>query len=367
EDAATGTEVGISGFASDGDAGDTVFYSVDDSRFTVDENGVVHVAEHASFDAGTEHSIDITMTATSTDGSTSSKIFSISVSNTNDSTVSPVTDIDPSNDGIAEKSAAGTLVGVTALASDADGDPVTYSLSDDRFEIDADGVVTVADHAFFDSQVENSIDLTVMATSADGSTSSEHFSISVTGDYDQEVASGDGHGHFSGSGQSYFIEDAGDYGSVATGDYNDRIDGGGSGSHDNIKGGGGDDLIFGREGMDNIFGGDGNDTLVGGADKDILHGGDGSDLFMYGRGDGNDTINAGAGMAWTDVIDLGGGPGVQSAGDYGTDWTVTINNGSVQSVDESHGQLLLSHDASGHIDFMDGSRITFHDVEEIHW
>ncbi|WP_460086126.1 beta strand repeat-containing protein, partial [Roseibium sp. LAB1] len=284
-----------------------------------------------------------------------------------DKSVGDVTDTNASANTIHELDGAGTQVGITAFADDPNGDAVTYTMSDDRFEIDADGNVTIADHAFFDSQVENSIDLTITATSADGSQSSQSFAISVTGEYDGEFTGGEASGTFSGTDKSYSVDGVGGDDNITTGDYNDRIDGGIYGGNDNLNGGGGDDLIFGRAGTDNIFGGTGDDTIIGGTGNDSLNGGDGSDLFMYGLGDGSDTINAGMGAGWTDVIDLGGGPGVTSAGEYGTDWTVTITNGSIETTDFEGGQLDLSQDADGYIDFADGSRVNFNDVEEIRW
>ncbi|WP_269582164.1 cadherin domain-containing protein [Roseibium sp. Sym1] len=281
--------------------------------------------------------------------------------------VGAVTDSDGSTNSIHETDGAGTQVGITATATDPNGDAVNYSLSDDRFEIGADGVVTVADHAFFDSQVESSIDLVVTAISADGSESSETFSISVNGNYDSQFTGGTESGSFSGSGQSYYVNGVGGDDNITTGEYDDRIDGGTYGGNDNLNGGGGDDLIFGRGGVDNIFGGSGDDTIIGGTGNDSLNGGDGSDLFMHGLGDGSDTINAGTGAAWTDVIDLGGGPGVTSAGEFGTDWTVTITNGSIETTDTENGIMELSQDADGYIDFSDGSRVNFNDVEEIRW
>ena len=101
---------------------------------TVDENGVVTVADGASFDAETEGSIDITVTATSTDGSTSTETFTISVSDVDEYDVSAVTDTDASDNTIAEDATAGTQVGVTALATDADvTDSVSYTVDDSRF------------------------------------------------------------------------------------------------------------------------------------------------------------------------------------------------------------------------------------------
>ncbi|MBO6894941.1 MAG: VCBS repeat-containing protein, partial [Roseibium sp.] len=345
----------------DGEGGtDTVVYSGNYADYTITDNG------------------DSTYTITDnvgTDGSdTISNIETLrfadgdqSMSDLFGSNVGAVSDTDGSANSIHETAAAGTQVGITASATDADGDAVTYTLNDDRFEIDESGVVTIADHAFFDSQVESSIDLAVTATSSDGSTSTETFSVSVDGSYDYVQTGGTGSGSFSGSGQSYSVDGIGGSDTIMTGDYNDRIEGGTIDGNDTISSGGGRDLVFGQADNDTIDAGSGDDVIVGGAGNDTLTGGDGSDLFMHGLGDGSDTISAGAGVAWTDVIDLGGGPGVTSAGEYGTDWTITITDGSVESVDTDNGIVDLSQDADGYIDFADGSRVTFNDLEEIRW
>ncbi len=284
-----------------------------------------------------------------------------------DRPIGDVTDTNASANTIHELDGAGTQVGITAFADDPNGDAVTYTLSDDRFEIDADGNVTIADHAFFDSEIENSIDLTITATSSDGSESSESFSIAVTGDYDVTYTDTDESNTGSGAGYDYTykLDGAGGDDVIEGGSNNDRIEGGTG--NDNISAGDGRDLIFGGDGHDNISGGAGDDVIIGGLGNDNLSGGDGSDLFMYGLGDGSDTINAGMGAGWTDVIDLGGGPGITAAGEYGTDWTVTITNGSIETTDLEGGRLDLSQDADGYIDFADGSRVNFNDVEEIRW
>ncbi|MEM1048594.1 MAG: cadherin domain-containing protein, partial [Pseudomonadota bacterium] len=181
ENASIGTTVGVTALATDADVADTVNYSVDDNRFTVDANGVVKVAAGASFDAETEGSIDIVVTATSTDGSTSQETFTIAVSDVDESDVGAVTDTDGAANTIAENATAGTTVGVTALAADADvTDTVSYSFDDNRFAVDGNGVVTVASGASFDAETEGSIDIVVTATSTDGSTSQETFTIAVS-------------------------------------------------------------------------------------------------------------------------------------------------------------------------------------------
>ncbi|MEM8504476.1 MAG: Ig-like domain-containing protein [Cyanobacteria bacterium P01_D01_bin.1] len=67
-----------------------------------------------------------------------------------------------------------------------------------------------------------------------------------------------------------------------TGD--DRI--GGKSGDDILSGGEGDDLIYGDAGNDIIMGVTGDDILIG----DNFSGGTGSDLFVFGNGDGTDTI-----------------------------------------------------------------------------
>ena len=150
-------------------------------RFEVAADGTVTVASGASFDAETEGSVDITVTATSSDGSTSTETFTVNVSDVNESAVSAVTDTDGAANTIAEDATAGASTGITVEATDADAtDSVSYSVDDARFEVAADGTVTVASGASFDAETEGSVDITVTATSSDGSTSTETFTVNVS-------------------------------------------------------------------------------------------------------------------------------------------------------------------------------------------
>src|SRR5258705_13861003 len=67
----------------------------------------------------------------------------------------------------------------------------SYSLSDDaggRFAIDSStGVVTVADGSLLDYETATSHAITVLATSSDGSTGSDSFTIAVTNLNDNPV------------------------------------------------------------------------------------------------------------------------------------------------------------------------------------
>ena len=83
---------------------------------------------------------------------------------------------------IAENSAVGSSVGITAYAEDLDAvDSVNYSLADDAgglFAISAEtGVVTLSGE--LDYEADTSHDITVLATSSDGSTSTNTFTILV--------------------------------------------------------------------------------------------------------------------------------------------------------------------------------------------
>jgi len=125
------------------------------------------------------------------------------------------------------------------------------------------------------------------------------------------------------------------------------------------------DTLSGGEGDDTLVGGAGDDTLTGGAGDDILTGGDGNDFFVFQEGDGSDTVDGGAGGGWTDVIQLADSSGGSDLGDFGSDWTLTVDSGSITSQD-AHS-LDLSEDASGTITLQDGSEIDFQNLERIEW
>lgn len=182
--APAGTPVGITATASDPDPGDTVSYSVDDPRFTIDASGVITRSVNGKLDFETEPSIALRVTATSSDGSKATQAFTVETLDEQEPVVfNDPPDADGNPDRIAENVAAGTTVGITASASDPDaGDTVTYGVDDPRFAIDNDGVITRSANGTLNAQTEPSITLNVTATSSDGSTTVESFSLNVTFD-----------------------------------------------------------------------------------------------------------------------------------------------------------------------------------------
>src|SRR6202008_2720344 len=95
-------------------------------------------------------STSIQVTATSADGSTAAQSFSIAINDVNEFSVSTPVDNNGAANAVNENVAVGTVVGVTAFASDADAtnNAVTYSLTSNPgglFQINAStGVVTTA-------------------------------------------------------------------------------------------------------------------------------------------------------------------------------------------------------------------------------
>lgn len=63
--------------------------------------------------------------------------------------------------------------------------------------------------------------------------------------------------------------------------------------NDRITAGAGNDTLYGEAGNDSLVGGAGDDILIGGIGNDTLNGGEGFDTYIFNKGDGQDTINAG--------------------------------------------------------------------------
>jgi VCBS repeat-containing protein len=127
---------------------------------------------------------NITIRATSADGSFTDQIFSIAIVDANEFAITAPIDTNAATNNVDENVAIGTVVGITVSSSDADAttNTVTYSLLDNdggNFTIDANsGTVTTA--ALLNRETLGaSRNITVRATSVDGSTADTVFSISI--------------------------------------------------------------------------------------------------------------------------------------------------------------------------------------------
>ena len=128
---------------------------------------------------------NITVQAASSDGSFTSQVVQRSPSTTSmNSMWGAITDSDAAADTVAENAGIGTSVGMTALASDADAtnNTIVYTLDDDaggRFAIDGStGEITV--NGALDYETNTSHNVIVRASSSDGSSSTQGFTINVS-------------------------------------------------------------------------------------------------------------------------------------------------------------------------------------------
>ena len=190
ESVANGTSVGVMTLATDADGSDTITYSLTNDaggRFAIDPvTGVISVANTAlvDFESATTHTV--AARATSTDGSTSDAVYTLSLTDdTSEFSASAITDANASDNVVPETAANGTAVGVSAFSSDGDAsDNISYSLIDDaagRFTINGStGVVTVANTSLLEFTTAGQHNVTAKALSTDGSQSTSSFFIDLT-------------------------------------------------------------------------------------------------------------------------------------------------------------------------------------------
>lgn len=188
ETSANGTTVGITASAFDADgSNNSIAYSLDNNangRFSINgTTGVVTLADSSLVDFETATSHSITVRATSADSSWQTADFTIEVSDTNEFAIGAVSDSDGSANVVAENSAIGMVVGITAFATDPDASAtVTYAFTvspGNLFAIDsASGVVVT--NAILDREVADNYSMTIEATSSDGSSESQIFTVSIS-------------------------------------------------------------------------------------------------------------------------------------------------------------------------------------------
>ncbi|MEL6758755.1 MAG: hypothetical protein AAFP81_20175, partial [Pseudomonadota bacterium] len=119
-------------------------------------------------------SLDVTVTASDSEGLSTSETFTVDVTDVNEGP----TDLELDGGSIAENSAGATVGTLSSFDPDA-GDTVTYSVSDDRFEV-VDGELKLKDDVSLDHEEAESLDVTVTATDAAGLSTEESFTVDIT-------------------------------------------------------------------------------------------------------------------------------------------------------------------------------------------
>ena len=197
------------------------------------------------------------------------------------------------------RSAAGDLV--LSVANSAD--TLTINSYFDSFDVGA-GVIEVL--KFADG---STWDVGRMKTEVQKATSGNDYLVGygatndtfLAGAGDDQIYGRDGNDNLDGQdGNDAVYGEAGD----------DAVSGGNG--NDSLYGGDGADIINGGNGNDGLVGENGNDTLVGGDGDDSLNGENGDDVLNGGAD--NDTLQGGAG---NDALDGGAGNDTLNGGGYG--------------------------------------------------
>ncbi|TWT98957.1 Ig-like domain-containing protein [Neorhodopirellula pilleata] len=184
ENLADGQLVGVV-TPSDIDADEDLFYQLTDDadgRFAIDHSGNITVLDSSrlDFEDADQHQISVRVTDQS--GGQYEETFTVYLNDVDEFDVTVPVDVDLNTNEINENS-VGAPVGITVSAFDGDGTNslVTYALTDDadgRFSIDqSSGIVTTLVGLNFEAQSSHLIE--VLATSQDGSTSTQVFTINV--------------------------------------------------------------------------------------------------------------------------------------------------------------------------------------------
>ncbi|MEL6860307.1 MAG: LamG-like jellyroll fold domain-containing protein [Pseudomonadota bacterium] len=357
----------------DPDADDTVSFSVDDDRFEV-VDGELRLTEDASLDYEAEQSVDVTVTATDSDGLETSETFTINVADVDDTpvvtmsqkTVTETAEVD--NADITTSNGGGSETSTVNLSDAVDGSSeivIDFGRIDNSFEIEvngqpiADEVIQLQPNVFDDaSEVmlvfeDGTVASTPWVPNSDGS---PRFQVVISDDGVEVLGT---RGPNSGDMEPMTLEGA-EFNTV------DLLEGDNSVTVINPDGDGPDglDATVSAEfdtvvDVQTVTGTDSDDTLVASDADDVLIGGEGDDLFIFDGGSGADTVDGGAG--WTDTLDLSAA--TDNGMVYGDDWTVTLTEGEI--VSEDADMLTLTDDAAGLIEFENGDTIDFQNIDQI--
>lgn len=139
--------------------------------------------------------------------------------------------------------------------------------------------------------------------------------------------------------------------------------------NDTLNGLDGNDRLFGGEGDDTLTGGLGEDLLRGGAGADLLQGGEGADTYIYGIGDGADTIDDFGSPSGADQLVFGAdilAGDVSIERDPASVWDMILNLGNGDSV------TVLGHfgDATQAVEevrFENGTSWTWEDTRQLYF
>ena len=164
--------------ADDAD-GDQVSYSVNDSRFEIDSKGNLKLKAGNALDFEKEKTINLTITAKDAKGGTTTKNLKINVQDDVSDNPNSVPELTLSASEVAVKENVYGATITTVKATDKDGDKISYSVNDNRFEVDNKGNLKLKSGQSFDYEKEKAVNVTVTAKDAKGASVSKTVKINV--------------------------------------------------------------------------------------------------------------------------------------------------------------------------------------------
>ena len=165
---------------SDPDAGDTHTLSVDDDRFETsqdDQGGWwLKLKDGMSLDHEAAGSVMVTVTVTDAGGLSASTDVTVTVNNVDEAPSAPmVRDAALSVD----ENDAGVVLSSLADSTDPEGDAVSYSVDNDKFEITSGLVLKLKDGMYLDHEDAASVDLVITASDPAGNSSETTVTVTV--------------------------------------------------------------------------------------------------------------------------------------------------------------------------------------------
>ncbi len=157
---------------NDPDSGDSHTYSVDDVRFEV-VGGQLKLKAGQSLDRETEPTVTVTVTSTDSGLLSLNKVFTITVTNVNESP----TGITLDNTSVDENN-QGAVIGNLTTADPDNGDTHSYAINDARFEV-VGGKLRLRAGQSLDYEKEPTVEIIVTGTDAGGISIKRAFTINV--------------------------------------------------------------------------------------------------------------------------------------------------------------------------------------------
>ncbi|WP_208867833.1 cadherin domain-containing protein, partial [Mesorhizobium delmotii] len=193
ENSANGTVIGTLS-AIDPDAGDALTYSlVDDAGglFALSGDQLL-VNGPLDFEAATSHEVRVRVTDTA--GNTGDRIFTIGVTDVDDTANQAPTDISLSANAVAENSAPGSIIGALVATDSDPGETLTFTLPDDAggtFAISGNDLVVSGP---IDFEAGPTRQVTVRVTDSQNHTYDETFTVNVSNVNEAPVITSNGGG-----------------------------------------------------------------------------------------------------------------------------------------------------------------------------